>query len=95
MAPLNGTISIIQMHYISVIVPQYLDLNVFRMLQVFFNKNVIYPKGLFSLVFGTMKFLQQISLAADNSHAPAAAAGGSFQHNRVSTRVGQFQRFII
>ena len=92
---LDGAVTLKKMHDIARLVAQNLHFDVFRVLKVFFNKNIINAKSLGC--FGTCgtELRQQLFLCSDDSHTASAAAGCCLEHHRIAAGIREFQCFCF
>ena len=58
---LNRTVSVIEMNYVAVLVSQYLNLNMLRLFQIFFNKNIVVSESLCRLASCASELRNQLS----------------------------------
>src|SRR5207244_12215262 len=84
MSPLDRAFALAQMHDVAVRVAEHLDLDVPRLLDVFFEKYPVVAKAGLCLVLRAGEALVQLGIAASDAHALAAAAGGRLQHDRIT-----------
>ena len=92
---LNRAVALEQMHDVALFVPQNLDLDVLRILQIFFDENVVVSERLRRFALRRPVLIDDIRLFADHTHSPAAAAGCRFQNHRVSAFVSEFHCLVF
>src|SRR3546814_1196544 len=71
---------------------QHLNLDVARLLDVLLDEHALVAEAGARLVAGRAQALAHLGLAARDTHALAAAAGGSLDHPRVADRLGDLHR---
>src|SRR3546814_6849984 len=71
---------------------QHLNLDVARLLDVLLDEHALVAEAGARLVAGRAQALAHLGLAARDTHALAAAAGGSLDHHRVADRLGDLHR---
>jgi len=81
-AALYRTLPVVQMDDIPVRVPQYLEFDVVRFLDVFFDVDCFVPERRQSFRFSGGVRLADFAFRPDQAHTLAAAAGSRFQNDR-------------
>ena len=82
------------MHDVAVVIPQYLDLDMFGILQVLFNENIAVAKGLFRLVLYQLKLGAKAIVIIAKAHATPAAACRCFEQNGIAELLSQTNAFF-
>src|SRR5260370_5430247 len=83
------------MNDIAVLVTQYLDFDVARIGDKFFDENTIVAETRFRFGAGTGEIFLDLGLGERDAHALAAAAGGSLDHHRVANLLGDGDGLLI
>ena len=92
---LNRAVALEQMHDVALFVPQNLDLDVLRILQIFFDENVVVSERLRRFALRRPVLIDDIRLVANHPHSTASAAGCRFQNHRVSAFISEFHGLIL
>ena len=95
MSSLHGAIPLIKVNQIAIFVSQDLHFNVFWILYVFLNKNVIHTKSFPGFTLGIVELRDQILLIPHDSHTSSAASGRSFQHDRIAAESGKLNGILL
>ncbi len=93
MAALNRTVSLVQMQKIAVIVGKYLDFEMTRTRQIFFEKDRRIAKGRFCFALRFFETSGELRFIVNDAHAAAAAAHRGFYDHRVADFFGDFVGF--
>ena len=83
------------MNDIAVLVSQYLNLDMLRILDIFLDEDGVVAERLLRLTSGSSVLLYDAGLIPDNTHAPAAAAGRCLQHDRITDLIGELNYFFV
>src|ERR1700678_35132 len=85
MPPLHRTLAFSQIHHVSVLIAQDLNLNVPTLLQIFFEIHSAVAKRVLSFGRSIAPGGIEVAFLRDHAHAFAAPARDSFQHNGKSS----------
>ena len=91
MAALNGAVTLIHVHVVTVLVTEDLYLNVARMLDILFNDHVIVIKALLCLSLGSVELVHELLLVPHDPHSFAATAKRCFKHDWEANFAGMLQ----
>ena len=89
--PLQGTIALEQVDYVTVAVGEDLHLDVARLLDVLFEVDAAVLEGVLGLLTGLLEAGLKTDVVAGHAHAAAAAAGRRLDQHRVADAVRQSQ----
>src|SRR4051812_22456337 len=95
MAALNCAFALAQVHALTMLVCQYLYLDVTGAFDITFDVNVTVLKSSFCLGRGSFQGLSHLGFRTDNSHPAATAAGCGLHDNRISDFAGEADRFVF
>ena len=91
---LNGALPLTQINHIAVAIGHNLNLNMPRLLNIFFNKNAGIAKAGAGLIGGTLKAIAAVSLVPGHAHAFTATTGRGFEHHRVANTIADLHRMV-
>src|SRR5580704_17423828 len=79
-----------EMDHVAVLVAEYLEFDVARMLEQFFDVDIGTAEGLLGFGFGGLKQRDQFAGVAHDSHAASAPAFGGFDHHGIADFCSDF-----
>src|ERR1700730_4692309 len=97
MAALDGTFTFAKMDDVSVLVAQYLNFDVARIGDKFFDEHPAFAESGFRLRPRADKIFRDLLARGDDAHPPAAAAGGVLDHHRIADDIGDLRslRYVV
>src|SRR2546427_7652733 len=95
MATLNRALALTQMHDRAVMIPEDLELDMPRRLDVLFEVELSHTERRFRLALRGFNRMRQLARSADDAHAAAAAAGRGLDDHRVPDFFREFERLVL
>ena len=95
MPSLDGAFAFPQVHHVSPLVPQHLELHVSRICDVLLQVDIGDVEGFLGLIHGGLDGNPQLLFAPCDAHAPAAASSGGFDDDRIADLARQSHRFHL
>ena len=92
MAALDGTFAFAKMDDVSVLVAQYLNFDMARIGDKFFDKDPAFAESGFRFRLRAGKIFRDLLARGDDAHPPAAAAGRGLDHHRIADGIGDLRR---
>ena len=93
--PLDGTLALSEADDCTVLIAQYLKLDVTRVLYIFLHVEIAVAKGCGSFGLRLTKQGRQLVFIANDAHAATATAGSCFDDDRKPNLPGPFDRLSI
>ena len=93
-AALDRTFPLAQIDAVTVAVTEYLNFDMTRLGNKFFDENPIIPKGIRRLILGRLKTLAGLAVVPCYPHAFTAAARRGFDHHRITNLIGNLDRLV-
>ena len=94
MSSLDRTVSFSEMDDIAVPISQYLELDMMRPLDIFFDEDAAVAEGGLGLARGDFHVLSQLIVGSDDAKPATAAAGARLDHDRVARLFCEGQGFF-
>src|SRR5688500_12833467 len=94
-APLQGTVALAEVDGVAAPVPEHLDLDVARLLEVFLDIDRLVAEGRLGFRAGGGESVRKVVLAAGDLHAAPAAPGRRLDENRVADVGGDALRLRV
>src|SRR4029434_107754 len=95
MTPLDGALTLSQVHHVTVMIADDLELDVSRALQVFLDVNVAISECRFGLPLGRPQGVRKLACRADDAHAAPSAASHGFDDDGVPDVLDDLERVLF
>src|ERR1700720_430868 len=93
MAELDGAFAFAEMDEVSVLVAQYLNFDVARIGDKFFDEDPAFTQSGFRFRTRADKIFRDLLARGDDAHPPSAAAGRGLDHDRIADCIGDLRGF--